>query len=314
MSDIQVPDIQVPDILPADTPPVSAWLADRVLTRAAGPDVEHFLHGVLTCDVAHIAIGASRYGALLTPQGKIISDLLLYREAQESFLIDAPQCVAADLIKRLTFLRLRAKVTFEQLDDLAVVADAGGGQEAHGVAYPDPRLPALGLRLIVPLAVAQQQPGNAAAYESLRIRLGIPKGGVDFAYNDAFPHEVDMDQLGGLDFHKGCYVGQEVVSRMEHRTTARNRLVQAVFPHIAEAGQEILAGEKSAGRITSAAGRLAIASVRLDRTSAAQAAGTPLLVNGVEIELVRPSWAEFEMAWARKESPLDIVAQAMKEA
>ncbi len=314
MSDIQVSDIQV-----SDASAVFAYLPDRVLTRVAGPDVEHFLHGVLTCDVAHIEIGASRYGALLTPQGKIISDLLLYREAQDSFLIDAPAEVAADLIKRLTFLRLRAKVTFERLDDLAVVACAGRGQArfepGEGVSsYPDPRLSELGRRIILPGAMAEAQSGDAGAYEHLRITLGIPKGGIDFAYNDAFPHEVDMDQLGGLDFHKGCYVGQEVVSRMEHRTTARNRLVQAVFPHVAEAGQEILAGDKSAGRITSAAGRLAIASVRLDRTSAAQAAGTPLLVNGVEIELVRPHWAGFEMAWARKESPLDIVAQAMKGA
>ncbi len=312
MSDIQVSDIQV-----SDSSPVFAYLPDRVLTRAAGADVEHFLHGVLTCDVAHIEPGSSRYGALLTPQGKIISDLLLYRETADSFLIDAPVEVSADLIKRLTFLRLRAKVVFERLDDLVVVARTGAGQtrdepEAGVVSYPDPRLPALGHRLIVPRAMAEAQHGDAEAYERLRITLGIPKGGVDFAYNDAFPHEADMDQLGGLDFHKGCYVGQEVVSRMEHRTAARNRLVQAVFAERAEAGHEILAGDKSAGRTTSAAGRLAIASVRLDRTSAAQAAGTPLLVNGVEIELVRPQWAGFEMAWARKESPLDVVAQAMK--
>lgn len=291
----------------------AVYLSDRILARAAGVDAAHFLHGVLTCDVEHLETGASRYGALLTPQGKIISDFLLYRESGESFLIDAPEEVAADLLKRLTFLRLRAKVTLERLDDLAVAALAPEHDvPADIAAYADPRLPALGHRLILPREQALALGGDAQAHEARRIMLAVPKGGVDFAYNDAFPHEVDMDQLGGLDFNKGCYVGQEVVSRMEHRTMARNRLVQALFPQVAIAGVEIMAGEKAVGRITSAAGRHAIASVRLDRTGAAQAAGTPLLVDGVEIKLARPEWAHFEMEWTRKESPLDLLDKVRK--
>ncbi len=290
-------------------------LTDRVLARAAGSDAAHFLHGVLTCDVEHLENGASRYGALLTPQGKIISDFLLYREGEESFLIDAPQEVAADLLKRLTFLRLRAKVVLERLDEVAVAALLPGQDLPADIqAFPDPRLPALGHRLVLPLEQAQALCGDVQAYETARIALGIPRGGVDFAYNDAFPHEADMDQLGGVDFHKGCYVGQEVVSRMEHRTTARNRLVQVTFPQEAIAGAEIMAADKAVGRTTSAAGHHAIATVRLDRTSAAQAAGTPLLVAGVEVELQRPEWAHFEMEWSRKESPLDLVEKALKGA
>ncbi|MGE4373624.1 MAG: folate-binding protein YgfZ [Xanthobacter sp.] len=286
-------------------------LADRVLMRAAGPQAGHFLHGVVTCNVVDLAQGQARYGAMLQPQGKIIADFLLYREAEESFLLDAPADVAESLLKRLTLLRLRAQLTLERPDDLAVAALLDTQAMPEGaMAYADPRLDALGPRLVMPRATAEALRQDTALYEAHRIRLGIPKGGVDFAYGDAFPHEVDMDQLGGVDFDKGCYVGQEVVSRMEHRSTPRNRIVQALFPQEAIAGGEILAGEKVAGRITSAAGRQAIASVRLDRTGDAQAKGVPLLVDGVEIELQRPAWAHFDMTWTRKESPLDTVLKA----
>ena len=221
-------------------------LTDRSLIRASGPETAKFLHGVITCNVLTMEDGDSRYGALLLPQGKIISDFLFYREGPESFLFDAPAERVQDLVKRLAFHRLRAKVDFKPLDDMAVAAVFGpAGALPDGVLYADPRLPELGGRLILPKAAAEGLGGDLAAYEAHRIALGIPKGGADFPYNDTFPHEADMDQLGGVDFKKGCYVGQEVVSRMEHRSTPRNRLVEAIFPAAAEAGIEIMAGEKS---------------------------------------------------------------------
>ncbi|MFG1480964.1 folate-binding protein [Xanthobacter sp. V4C-4] len=281
-------------------------LIDRALIRATGPEAAKFLHGVITCNVATMAAGDSRYGALLFPQGKILSDFLLYRDGEDSFLFDVPAEKADELLKRLTFHRLRAKVNFEKADDLAVAAVFDeAGPLPEGWVFADPRLAALGQRLVLPATAAAALGTGLEVYEAHRIGLGIPKGGADFPYGETFPHEADMDQLGGVDFKKGCYVGQEVVSRMEHRTTARNRLVEAIFPGPAEIGAEITAGDKVIGRVSSAAGAKAIASVRLDRATDAKAGGVPLLAGGVEIELKAPDWAAFPLEWEKKVSELD---------
>ncbi|MDI4658712.1 YgfZ/GcvT domain-containing protein [Xanthobacter autotrophicus] len=282
------------------------YLTDRVLIRATGPEASKFLHGVITCNVQTMAKGDSRYGALLTPQGKIISDFLFYAEGEDVFLFDVPAERAEDLLKRLTFHRLRAKVTFEKADDFAVAAVFGdAGEVPEGALYPDPRLPALGQRLVLPRAAAQALSSDAAPYEAHRIALGIPRGGPDFAYGDTFPHEADMDQLGGVDFKKGCYVGQEVVSRMEHRSTPRNRLVEVRFDTPLAAGQEIMAGDKSVGQILSVTDGRGIATVRLDRANDAKTDGVPLLAGEVPVELRRPDWAVFSMEWEKKVSELD---------
>lgn len=281
-------------------------LTDRVLIRAAGPEASKFLHGVITCNVATMAKGDARYGALLTPQGKIISDFLFYSEGEDAFLFDVPAERAEDLLKRLTFHRLRAKVTFDRLDDFAVAAVFDTtGTLPEGTLYPDPRLAALGQRLILPRAAAEALTADPAAYEAHRIALGIPKGGPDFAYGDTFPHEADMDQLGGVDFKKGCYVGQEVVSRMEHRSTPRNRLVEVLFSQPLESGQEIKAGDKSVGQLGSVSEGRGIAMVRLDRANDAKVEGVPLIAGDVTVELRRPGWAEFSMEWEKKVSELD---------
>lgn len=270
-------------------------LTDRALIRVHGPDARHFLHNILTCNVADLPEGGARYGALLFPQGKIIADFLLYDEGGDSFLLDAPQSQAADLLKRLGFYKLRAQVTCEAADGLAVAAVFGGAAAPEGRLFPDPRLEALGGRLILPAEAAAALSDDASAYEAHRIDLGIPKGGPDFAYGDAFPHEADMDQLGGVDFKKGCYVGQEVVARMQHRGTARTRAVQALLDAAPAPGSEIMAGEKTVGRVGSAAAGTAIALVRLDRAADAKAAGIPLLAGGHEVKLRRPQWATFAM-------------------
>ncbi|MFG1372572.1 folate-binding protein [Xanthobacter oligotrophicus] len=282
------------------------YLTDRVLIRATGPEASKFLHGVITCNVQAMAKGDSRYGALLTPQGKIISDFLFYSEGEDAFLFDVPAERAEDLLKRLTFHRLRAKVTFEKADDFAVAAVFGdAGEVPEGALYPDPRLAALGQRLVLPLVAAQALSSDPVPYEAHRIALGIPKGGPDFAYGDTFPHEADMDQLGGVDFKKGCYVGQEVVSRMEHRSTPRNRLVEVLFDTPLATGQEITAGDKSVGQVLSVTDGRGIATVRLDRANDAKTDGVPLLAGEVPVELRRPDWAVFSMEWEKKVSELD---------
>ncbi|MEP9352123.1 folate-binding protein [Xanthobacter sp. KR7-65] len=281
-------------------------LTDRALIRASGPEASKFLHGVITCNVQTMAVGDSRYGALLTPQGKIISDFLFYKEGEDVFLFDVPAERVDDLLKRLIFHRLRAKVAFEKADDLAVAGVFGeAGATPGGPLYADPRFPGLGQRLVLPPAVAGELSADLAAYEAHRIALGIPRGGSDFAYGDTFPHEADMDQLGGVDFKKGCYVGQEVVSRMEHRSTPRNRLVEVLFAAPLAVGQEITAGDKSVGQLTSVTEGRGIATVRLDRATDARAEGVPLRAGAVEVELRKPEWATFPLDWEKKVSGLD---------
>jgi folate-binding protein YgfZ len=175
-----------------------------------------------------------------------------------------------------------------------------------GLCYADPRLPALGLRAVIPAELAAQAAAelgatltDSAAYETHRIALGVPQGGVDFAYSDAFPHETDMDQLGGVDFKKGCFVGQEVVSRMQHRGTARTRAVPVRFEGQApKAGTAVTAGGRPVGTfgsatVGSAGGGRGIALLRLDRVDEALAEGETLSAGAVPIHLVKPDWARF---------------------
>src|SRR5262249_24090635 len=156
--------------------------------------------------------------------------------------------------QKLNFYKLRAKAICEDLSEVLGVLAAWDGKADtdYGLVYADPRLAALGLRVMLPPHLAKDAPKDlgadlveAAAYDAHRIALGIPRGGLDFIYGDAFPHETDMDQLAGIDFDKGCYVGQEVVSRMEHRGTARNRIVPVAAQGFApDGGVPVLAGDK----------------------------------------------------------------------
>jgi tRNA-modifying protein YgfZ len=134
----------------------------------------------------------------------------------------------------------------------------------------------------------------ADEYEAHRIALGVPRGGADFSYGDAFPHETDMDQFAGVDFNKGCYVGQEVVSRMEHRGTARTRAVPVSFEGTAPAsGAAVVAGNRQLGLVGSTAASRAIALLRLDRVADALSHGEALMAGGTPIRLVKPDWARF---------------------
>ena len=171
----------------------------------------------------------------------------------------------------------------------------------QGLCYSDPRLPELGLRSMLPPHLARAAAAEAgadlaepAAYEAHRILLGVPHGGIDFRYGDAFPHEADMDQLGGVDFAKGCFVGQEVVSRIEHRGTARTRIVPVAFDGAApEPGTPVSTGERTVGTLGSTAAGRGLAMLRLDRVAEALAAGQSLTAGGREMRLVKPAWARF---------------------
>ena len=286
----------------------AALLPDRGVVKVAGDDARRFLNGVVTNDIAGLAPGDARYAALLTPQGKIIVDFIVTEaEAEDGggFFLDCPKALAGMLLEKLTFYKLRAKLAIEDLSPaLGVMAVwDGSGLSEDGLSYPDPRLPALGTRSILPPELVDEAATalgatltDAAAYDAHRIALGVPRGGEDFAYLDTFPHEADMDQLNGVDFEKGCYVGQEVVSRVEHRASARSRIVPVAFDEfVASSGLPVMAGEKQIGTLGTAAKGRGLAIIRLDRAADALAAGTPLTCGNMPIRLVKPDWAHF--AW-----------------
>jgi folate-binding protein YgfZ len=283
----------------------AALLPDRGVVKVAGDTARNFLNGLFTTDIGPVTHEDARFGALLTPQGKILLDFVVVAEPGEAgFLFDCPRALAKTLVDKLNFYKLRAKITAEDISDTrAVLAawDGAGANSAHAPFWPDPRLAALGWRAIV----TPDQAGEAARglemvdaghYEAHRIALGVPQGELDFGYGDAFPHEADMDQLNGVDFAKGCYVGQEVVSRMEHRATVRTRVVPVAYEGGAPApGEPVTAGDKAVGTMGSSAKGRALALLRLDRVADALAAGTPLVCGGVTLSPVRPEWARF--AW-----------------
>jgi hypothetical protein len=264
------------------------WLEDRGVVRVGGADAAGFLQGIVTNDVESLAPGEARYAALLSPQGKILFDFLVARLPDGEFALDCSAARAADLAKRLNFYKLRAKVSVvDESADRGVLAYWGGEPEnaPAAIRYRDPRASGLGMREILPRARAMAiSEADVGGYEALRISLGVPKGGVDFAYGEAFPHDADMDLVHGVDFEKGCYVGQEVVSRMRHRAGIRKRVVRVRLEGPAPApGTPVLDGELPVGTLGGSAGGGALAMLRLDRVEEARAAGRALRAGGVGV-------------------------------
>ena len=282
----------------------AALLPDRGVIKVIGDGARNFLHGLVTADMLNLTPGSARFCALLTPQGKIIADFFVVEASAldgGGFFLDTPRTLTATLLDRLNLYKLRAKVLIEDLSEVLGVLAIwdGAAPTKYGLCYDDPRLSALGMRSMMPPhraadAAAELDAELVAAdeYEAHRIALGIPRGGIDFAYGDAFPHETDMDQLGGIDFAKGCYVGQEVVSRIEHRGTARTRAVPIRYNGAAPpSGAAITAGGRQVGTVGSAMNGRGIALLRLDRV--AEAAGETLEAGGVAIHIVKPAWTRF---------------------
>lgn len=285
----------------------AALLLDRGAIKVVGDDARHFLSGLVTNDMAKVTPASPRFAALLTPQGKIITDFIVAEAPADDgggFFLDCPRALASTLVEKLNFYKLRAKVICEDLSAVLGVMALwnGSGNSEYGLSFPDPRLPELGSRVILPPHLAGEAAADLGAtlvdadtYEAHRIALGVPRGGLDFTYGDAFPHEADMDQLNGVDFDKGCYVGQEVVSRVEHRASARSRVVPIAYDEFApSSGLPIMAGDKQVGTLGSTARGRGLALVRLDRVENARATGTPLEAGGIAIRVVKPTWATFD--------------------
>jgi len=285
----------------------AALLPDRGVVKVAGADARAFLNGLLTADVTKVAPEQARFGALLTPQGKIVVDGIVAEAPAEDgggFFLDVPRALAPEFVQKLNFYKLRAKAICEDLSEVLGVMAVwdGTGDTEYGLVYADPRLPGLGQRIMLPPHLAKEAAADLGAelaephdYEAHRIALGVPRGGLDFVYGDAFPHETDMDQLAGVDFDKGCYVGQEVVSRMEHRGNARTRIVPVTVDGFApDAGLAVMAGDKVVGTTGSSARGVGLAMLRLDRMADAHASGLPLTAGGVTLTPQKPDWATFE--------------------
>jgi tRNA-modifying protein YgfZ len=284
----------------------AALLPDRGVVKVAGDEARSFLHGLVSADILELGPGTARFCALLTPQGKIIADLIATEAPAKDgggFFLDVPRERVKALVDKLNLYKLRSRVMVEDLSEVlgVLVAWDGAGAASTGLAYPDPRLPALGLRIMLPPHRAAAAAAGLGAtlvdesqYEAHRIALGIPRGGVDFGYGDAFPHEADMDQLGGVDFAKGCYVGQEVVSRIEHRGIARARIVVVGYEGAApQAGAAITAEGRTVGTMGTAAGGRGLALLRLDRVAEALSRGEELSAGDVRLRPIKPDWARF---------------------
>ena len=262
--------------------PVS--LAHRSIVSVTGADAEAFLNNIVTVSTIGIQQGEFRYGALLTPQGKIIADMLLTC-TDGAILIDCAASASAALVKRLSLMRLRAAVAIEERPDLAVVAFEGAA---------DPRAVSAPHRRIAPRDAAPA--GDASAYHAARIASGLAEQGADFGAEEVFPADINMDIDGGVDFKKGCFVGQEVVSRMKRRGTARRRTLKVGVAVGTPAPSPILANGFEIGMLTSISGGAGLARVRIDRLAEAQARGETITANGAAVTFDAPAWLADELA------------------
>ena len=255
-----------------------APLPERALVRVEGPDWRPFLHNLLTNDVEGLEVGQFRFAALLTPQGRLLHDLFVLAE-ENAAVLDVAAAGREALLKRLTLYRLRAKVTLENAPG---AVHAAWGDDPGAGWTPDPRLPELGWR-----SLSYDGPTTAAPknYDLQRLALGIPDPARD-ATESTYPIEANFDLLNGIDFKKGCFIGQETTSRMKRRGAVKTRMGPLAFdgppPPV---GAEVLAGELRAGEVRSGVDGRAMALLRLDRIG-----GAPLTVEGRPVRPELPAW------------------------
>lgn len=279
-------------------------LADRGVISVSGNDARDFLQGLITNDIEKVSETAAIYAALLTPQGKFLHDffITLYKD---KFLLDCEAARIPDLIKRLTMYRLRAKV--EITDETGTFAvgvmlahgDADENAEAgsakirfDGVSYTDPRHAGLGERTIRLIDEDDTFPtdeavlaNNRAEYDAKRIALGIPDSGADLVPEKSLPLEVGFDELQGVDFQKGCYVGQEVTARMKHRSLVKKRLFPVSYDGDLTPGTAVKSGDIDAGELHSARNGKGLALLRLDLVEKGG-----LSADGIEVTPEKPDW------------------------
>jgi folate-binding protein YgfZ len=278
-------------------------LTDRALISIAGPDAEHFLQNIITTDIAGIAAGDAWPGALLTPQGKILYDFLISRRGDDGFLLECRADIADDFMRRLTLYKLRSKLEITKLDqDVVAVAwendsassqDDSTSSQIDSTRLRDRRFPDSS-QVVRHHGALPAADTPADGFTALRVRHGVAESGADFELGDAFPHDVLFDQNGGVGLKKGCFVGQEVVSRMQHRGTARRRVLLAhAETALPASGADITADGRPVGTLGTVAGGDGLAVARIDKVKAAMDSGVPLMAGGVTLALSIPEWASF---------------------
>lgn len=283
-----------------------ALLPDRGVVSVTGADAAKLLQGIVTNDMDLLAKQPALHAGLLSPQGKILFDFFVVRSV-DGFCLETSRVKAPELAERMKMYKLRAKVEINDVSaDYTVAAIWGGAYAPRGdgpLWFADPRLPELGYRELTTLRSDWALGGEACDsatqddYHAHRIGLGVPEGGRDYAFGDAFPHEALFDQLHGVSFEKGCYVGQEVVSRMQNRGTARRRIVPVVAEvALPASGAAVIAGGVEIGTLGSTAGTRGLAMLRLDRVAEFVEKGEGLRAGSVPVRVEIPAWARFAPA------------------
>jgi len=296
------------------TEALCALLPSRGVVEVAGPDRVEFLQGLVSCDVAALGPARAGWGALLSAQGRWLHDFFLVAE-DGRLLLDTEAARGADLIRRLAPFRLRSKVTLADASAALVVAAAWGpdlaarcglspargaaATFAGGIAYVDPRLAEAGLRFLLPragaeaaLAAAGFAPADATAYDRHRLAFGLPDGSRDLVPDKALPMEAGFDELGGVDWRKGCYLGQELTARMRYRGLVKKRLLPVtVAGPLPAPGTPVTQDGAEAGEMRSGADGAGLALLRLEAVEKAAAGGPPLACGAARLEPRPPPWA-----------------------
>jgi tRNA-modifying protein YgfZ len=269
-------------------------LPDRAVLAITGTDARDFLQGLITNDIRKASPGKAVFAALLSPQGRFLHDFFI-TEHEDRLLLETDKARLLDLIKRLTLYKLRSRISIEALPQLQVSAiwgeESGQWSVISGqIIYADPRLPDLGMRFI-----ASEVPASAGTtendYDLHRLKLGIPEGSRDLIPERSLILEYGYDELNGVDFTKGCYVGQEVTARTHHRAQLRKFIhcVQSDTP-LPPFATPILAGNREAGTMASSQGTLGLAFLRLEEVERAYAESAPLTTQGVPLQAKLPDW------------------------
>jgi folate-binding protein YgfZ len=290
---------------------VYAHLPSRAVVALDGADWRSFLQGLITQDVETLAPGEIRFAALLAPQGRVLFDLFVTGTV-DGCLIDCAAGHRDALIQKLTMYRLRAKVTIAPSDRVVSVAWEDGARvpsaeppasswrlsspSATGPTvtgwFEDPRLPGLGLRACGAEPLPDWRLADEAAYFSHALGLGVP-GPADWGSDTTYAVEANFDLLNGIDFRKGCFVGQETTSRMKRRGIIKNRMTPIVFDGPPPGpGTEVLAGDLRAGLVLSGEDGMAMALLRIDRVEG----GALMLADGRACRALWPGWLKAQIA------------------
>jgi folate-binding protein YgfZ len=291
-----------------------ALLPDRAALEVAGEERRAFLQGLVSNDVEKVSRDRALYAALLTAQGKYLHDFFI-AAIGDAFYLDGEAARLADLKRRLALYRLRAKVTLGEGGERYVVAAAFGAEAlallglppepgaavpfAGGVAYVDPRLAALGARLLLPRGVklaplesAGFAPVGGAEYDRFRLSLGVPDGSRDLPVEKAILLEAGFEELNGVDWQKGCYIGQELTARTKYRALIKRRLIPvAVEGPLPPPGTPVMLGDQEAGEMRSGRDGLGLALLRLEALN--EAGGQPLTAGEARLTPQKPAWANF---------------------